>query len=185
MADKKEIRKIVKDRRNERTNQQIQDMSHRIAQRIVAMSEFEKASCIYAYIDYNHEVMTDEIIEKAWAAGKRVAVPKVVDKDLIWYYITTSEDVESGYMGIREPKTDLPLANETDAFFIMPGVAFDKTCHRVGYGGGFYDRYLEKPNTHYKVALSFSFQIFDTVPFEVHDILPDIVVSEEGVYQND
>lgn len=179
MTDKTQIRKLVKERRSERTDQQIQEMSHVIAQKIIAMPAFEKAACVYAYIDYNHEVMTDEIIEAAWAAGKRVAVPKVVGKDLIWYYITTSADVESGYMGIREPRTDLPLANETDAFFIMPGVAFDKDCHRVGYGGGFYDRYLEKNNTHYKVALAFSFQIFDSVPFEAHDILPDAVVSEE------
>lgn len=179
--EKKEIRKIVKDRRNEKTDEQIAQFSDKIMSLVVQMPEFQKADCIYAYIDYNHEVMTDKIIQKAWEMGKRVAVPKVVGKDLIWYYITKQADVESGYMGIREPKTDLPTAKETDAFFIMPGVAFDKSCHRVGYGGGFYDRYLEKPNTHYKAALAFTFQIFDGVPFEVHDILPDAVVSEAGI----
>lgn len=182
MQEKKEVRKLIKSRRDAATDEEVAKMSEQVAKFIESMPQYQEADCVYAYIDYNHEVMTDVIIKKAWAAGKRVAVPKVVGKDLIWYYITKEDDVESGYMGIREPKTTLPEAKETDAFFIMPGVAFDRDHHRVGYGGGFYDRYLEKPNTHYKAALAFEFQILDTVPFEVHDILPDAIVSELKIY---
>ncbi|MDO5411672.1 MAG: 5-formyltetrahydrofolate cyclo-ligase [Lachnospiraceae bacterium] len=182
MQEKKEVRKMIKQFRDAATDAEVAAMSSKAADFIVSIPEYQKAECVYAYIDYNHEVMTDEIISRAWEAGKRVAVPKVVGKDLIWYYITKFEDVESGYMGIREPKTTLPEAHETDAFFVMPGVAFDKGHHRVGYGGGFYDRYLEKPNTHYKAALAFEFQILDAVPFEAHDILPDAIVSEKAIY---
>lgn len=182
MEEKKVIRKKVFGLRADHTDAQIEEMSLKAADLIETIPEYQKAACVYAYIDYKHEVMTDAIIERAWKAGKRVAVPKVVGKDLIWYYIEKFEDVESGYMGIREPRTDLPEANEFDAFFIMPGVAFDKDHHRVGYGGGFYDRYLEKPNTHYKTALAFEFQIFDAVPFEAHDILPNAIVSEKAIY---
>ncbi|KIR01874.1 5-formyltetrahydrofolate cyclo-ligase [Lachnospiraceae bacterium TWA4] len=182
MQEKKEIRKTVQSRRDAATDEQVVQMSEKVADFIESIPQYKEADCVYAYIDFNHEVKTDVIVKRAWASGKRVAVPKVVGKDLIWYYIEKDEDLEPGYMGIPEPKTTLKEAHETDAFFIMPGVAFDRGHHRVGYGGGYYDRYLEKPNTHYKAAIAFEFQIFDAVPFEAHDILPDAIVSEKAIY---
>lgn len=182
MQEKKEIRKKVREFRKAHTDEQIKDLSHQVAERIFAIPEYQQASCVYAYMDYKHEVMTGEIITHSWELGKRVAVPRVTGQELVWYYIRSWEDLESGYDGILEPRTDLDVADERDAFFVMPGVAFDRDHHRVGYGGGFYDRYLEKPNTHYTAAIAFEFQLFDAVPFEAHDILPRAIVTEKTIY---
>ena len=107
---------------------------------MVSLPEYEAASCVYCYVDYNHEVQTWPIMEQAIKDGKRVAVPRVDGTAMDFYYIASREDLEAGYFGIMEPKHGLPMAEERDALFLMPGVAFDRAHHRVGYGGGFYDR---------------------------------------------
>ena len=77
-----------------------------------------------------------------------------------------------------EPKKSCPLCKEEEGLMLMPGVAFDEHCHRVGYGGGYYDRYLEKHPGLVHIALAFEFQVFPEVPFEAHDILPQMIVTE-------
>ena len=182
METKKEVRRYIKEQRDAATDEQVAQNSEKIAEAVAKLPQYGQAACVYAYIDYNHEVMTDSIIFKALEDGKRVAVPRVEGKDLVFCYLDGLDDLESGYFGIREPKKSCKVANEKDALFIMPGVAFDKTHHRVGYGGGFYDRYLEKPNTHYKVELAFDFQVLEAVPYEPHDILIDLLVTESTSY---
>ncbi len=182
METKKEIRRYIKQHRDSASDEQVAHNSEKIAETVAGLPQYQAASCVYAYIDYNHEVMTDSIIFRALEDGKRVAVPRVEGKDLVFCYLHGLDDLEPGYFGIREPKHTCPVAEEKDALFIMPGVAFDKNHHRVGYGGGFYDRYLAKPNQHYKVALAFDFQVLETVPYEEHDITIDLLVTESAVY---
>ena len=114
---------------------------------------------------------------------KKVAAPKVVGEDMIFYQISQPEDLEPGYFGIREPKTSLPVADGEDGLMIMPGVAFDNQRHRVGYGGGFYDRYLSKHTSHFTAALAFEFQMMEEVPTEPTDLLPDVVITEKTIYR--
>ena len=96
-------------------------------------------------------------IEKAWADGKEIAVPKVQGLDMIFYKLTDFAQLEPGYYGIPEPVSG-EIVQWEDALMIMPGVAFDRQNHRVGYGGGFYDRYLEKhPGKTWQQPLNFSF----------------------------
>lgn len=122
--------------------------------------------------------MTGFLIEEAWKAGKEVAVPKVDGKDMIFYKLTDFSQLEPGYFGIPEP-TRGEIVEWEDALMIMPGVAFDKNNHRVGYGGGFYDRYLEKHPDLKRIAAAFEFQILSGVPTEPTDISPEIVVTEK------
>ena len=145
-----------------------------------AGKEVVKAKHILAYADYNHEVMTRYIIEEAWKAGKEVAVPKVVGKDMVFYKLTDFARLEPGYFGIPEPVSG-EIVNWSKALMIMPGVAFDRANHRVGYGGGFYDRYLEKHPQLERVAIAFSFQMLPEVPTEPTDICPQIIVTEEEI----
>jgi 5-formyltetrahydrofolate cyclo-ligase len=98
-----------------------------------------------------------------------------------FFYITSfEEDLEDGYFGIREPKEIHP-AKEENALLLMPGVAFDEARHRVGYGGGFYDRFLEAHPGMVTVALAFEFQVKEEVPFEEFDIRPSRIVTEKRV----
>lgn len=176
---KKAFRKEVKDRRAARTKEQIHQMSERIAERFLALPQYQEASCIYAYMDCKQEVETARIIRQAWADGKRVAVPRVRGEIMDYHYIDSFSQLEDGYFGIREPRQELPVAKEENALMILPGVAFDEALHRVGYGGGFYDRYQEAYPKLVRIALAFEFQVFPQVPFEGFDKKPMKIITEK------
>ena len=178
MESKKDIRKKIFAERKLRSDEQIRSMSLIITERVTALPAFKNASQILVYADYNHEVVTEYLIKEAWKAGKEVAVPKVVEKDMVFYKLTDFSQLEPGYFGIPEPASG-EIVEWPEALMIMPGVACDRENHRVGYGGGFYDRYLEKHPQLERVAVAFSFQMLPEVPTEPTDICPQIVVTEE------
>ena len=181
MEEKRLIRKQIFAARKQCSDAQVEEWSHQITDQVLKLSEFMKANHILAYADYNHEVMTRYIIEEAWKAGKEVAVPKVVGKDMIFYRLTDFSQLEPGYFGIPEPVRG-EIVKWEDALMVMPGVAFDPENNRVGYGGGFYDKYLEKhPNLH-AVAIAFELQMYRELPFEEHDIKPEKVITEKHIY---
>ena len=103
MEEKKVIRKQVFAKRKETSDEQIAQWSQMIADQVIQLEEFQKSTYIYAYVDYNREVCTRPVIEAAWAAGKKVAVPKVHGKDLVFYEFTTYDQLEPGYFEIPEP----------------------------------------------------------------------------------
>ena len=144
MESKKDIRKKIFAERKLHTDEQIEAMSRTITDKVTALPAFKNADRILVYADYNHEVVTEYLIKEAWKAGKEVAVPKVVGKDMVFYKLTDFARLEPGYFGIPEPVSG-EIVNWSKALMIMPGVAFDRANHRVGYGGGFYDRYLTSP----------------------------------------
>lgn len=179
---KKVIRKKVFAARKAHTDQQIDDWSRKIAETVTALPEYSNSRRILAYADYNHEVMTKYIIEAAWNDGKEVAVPKVVGQDMVFYKLTDFAQLEKGYFGIPEPARG-EIVQWEEALMIMPGVAFDRQNHRVGYGGGFYDRFLEKHPYITRVAVAFEFQMMSEVPVEPTDISPEIIVTEKEIYK--
>ena len=184
MEEKKEIRKRIFKARKEHDDAWIQEKSHVITETLTKLPEYRNAERIMAYADYNHEVMTRYIIEEAWKAGKEVAVPKVVGKDMIFYRLTDFSQLEPGYFGIPEPVRG-EIVKWEDALMVMPGVAFDPENNRVGYGGGFYDRFLEKHPDITRLAVAFDFQILDLVPTEPTDICPQIIVTQSKVYRRE
>lgn len=181
MEEKKQIRKQIFAARKAHTDAQIEEWSRMIADRVTTLPEYKDVKRILAYADYNHEVMTGFIIEAAWRDGKEVAVPKVVGQDMVFYKLTDFAQLEKGYFGIPEPARG-EIVQWEDAMMVMPGVAFDKENHRVGYGGGFYDRFLEKHPQIRRVAVAFEFQMLPEVPTEPTDISPEIIVTEKSAY---
>ena len=181
MEEKKQIRKQIFAARKAHTDAQIEEWSRMIADRVTTLPEYKDAKRILAYADYNHEVMTGFIIEAAWRDGKEVAVPKVVGQDMVFYKLTDFAQLEKGYFGIPEPARG-EIVQWEDAMMVMPGVAFDKENHRVGYGGGFYDCFLEKHSQIRRVAVAFEFQMLPEVPTEPTDISPEIIVTEKSAY---
>lgn len=182
METKKDIRKKIYGLRKKCTDQEVEDWSRKITEKVLALPAFLQAERVMVYADYNHEVITRYIIEEAWKQKKEVAVPKVSGKDMIFYKLTDFAQLEEGYYGIPEP-TQGDVADWQGALMIMPGVAFDRANHRVGYGGGFYDRFLEKHPALIRVAVAFEFQMLEQVPVEPTDILPQIIVTEEKLYE--
>ena len=184
LGEKRLIRKQIFAARKQCSDAQVEEWSHQITDQVLKLSEFVKAKHILAYADYNHEVMTRYIIEEAWKAGKEVAVPKVVGKDMIFYRLTDFSQLEPGYFGIPEPVRG-EIVKWEDALMVVPGVAFDPENNRVGYGGGFYDRFLEKHPDITRLAVAFDFQILDLVPTEPTDICPQIIVTQSKVYRRE
>lgn len=180
METKQDIRKKIFAARKACTDQQVEAWSREITQRVIALPAFKRAERMMAYADYNHEVVTRYLIEEAWKAGKEVAVPKVHGKDMIFYRLLDFNQLKPGYYGIPEPECGEAVDWE-DALMIMPGVAFDRENHRVGYGGGFYDRFLEKHPDIQRIAIAFSFQMMREVPVEPTDIFPQIIVTENDI----
>lgn len=179
MMKKKEIRRRIKALKEVLSPEEIKDYSHKIAKHIMATDFYKSADVIYPYIAYNQEVLTDEIIKDALAKGKKVAAPRVFDDYMEFLFIEDLDHFELSNFNIPEPPATARVANEPRVLIIMPGVAFDPNLNRIGYGGGFYDKYLANhPDTLFtKVALTYDFQIVDALPTEPHDYKVDMVVT--------
>lgn len=181
--DKKEIRKYIKDRKSALSREYIEAYSARLAEKAADHPLYRDAEVLYAYLPYNEEILTEALIRRAWADGKRVAVPKVLDDGVMeFYYIDSFDGILPGYCGIPEPEGDpAQLADDKRVLMLMPGLAYGRDHNRIGYGGGFYDRYLERRSaagTRFStLALAYDFQIFDAIPAEAHDAKVDVVIS--------
>lgn len=181
MTEKKLIRKEVFKRRKAASLDDINLWSRQIAEKVFATDFYKNAKTIYTYVAYNREVETKFIIEQAWADGKQVAVPRVEGDVMNFYLIQSFDELEPSNMGIPEPVTSV-AANAETALMIMPGVAFTRTRDRVGYGGGFYDKYLQAHPGLGKLAIAFEFQFMDEVPVEPTDICPEMIITETSIY---
>lgn len=183
MQTKSSIRKFIYTKRQSLDTDFIDDNSLKICQRVVALKEFHDADVIYTYVGFHQEVATRPLIEEAWRCGKTVAVPKVDGWNLTFCELSSFEQLSAGYCDIPEPN-GCPIAESETALMIMPGVAFDKQCNRVGYGQSFYDRYLRKHTHHESIALAFDFQIIkEGVPCEDTDVRPRVVITENQIFR--
>ena len=181
--DKKEIRSIVRSRKKAMTENQINAASEKLGQLFRSCDLYRQAKSIYFYLPYNQEVRTVPMIEAAFADGKAVAVPKCYGDEMRFITLESLEGIAPGYCNIPEPVFDEPVACDTTALVLMPGLAFDPQGHRIGYGGGFYDKFLEAEPNHPTVALCYDFQMFPHLEVDSHDIPVDLVLSAgfEGV----
>jgi 5-formyltetrahydrofolate cyclo-ligase len=195
MANKSEIRTMMKAVKNEFEPMMISFAGEVIGYKVMAMEEYKNADTIFIYADYNREVPTSTIIADALKTGKKVALPKVYKQDLAkeeidrnymkFHYITSMEDLEQGYNGIREPKEELPVADyDTEgSVMIMPLMAFDAKRNRVGYGAGFYDRYLNSHKVAYKIGIAYDEQKVDNIDDRTeYDVRPDVIVTQKAIY---
>ena len=153
--DKTELRRKIREQKRAMTATQIEAASARLGELFFATEQYQQANTIYGYLPYNLEVRTVPILDRALADGKRVAVPKVYGDEMRFIYMTDLNAVAVGYANIPEPVADEPIADDPDALVLMPGLAFDPEGHRIGYGGGFYDKFLEKEPNHPTVALCY------------------------------
>ena len=174
--DKKELRRQISKRKREMTESEIENASRVLAEKFVNSQVYRDAKTIYGYMPYNQEVRTIPMMEQALRDGKRVAVPKVYGDTMKFIYMDDLSQVEEGYYNIPEPIADGPVAEDPTALVLMPGLAFDETGNRMGYGGGFYDKFLAQEPDHPTVALCYAFQMVDHIPTEEYDIPVDCVL---------
>ncbi len=177
--DKKALRAEIKAKKRAMTEEQIAATSEALAQQLYAHPAYRSAKSIFGYLSYNQEVRTMPMLEQAQRDGKRVAVPKVIGDTMIFIWLDDLSRVELGYCNIPEPIDNGPEAVDETALVMMPGLAFDPTGRRCGYGGGFYDRYLEAHPDHPTIAMCYGFQMFDALETDPHDIPVNYVLSQE------
>ena len=175
--NKKEMRAIIRAKKRAMTESQIVSASARLGRQFRESALYKNARTIYGYLPYNQEVRTVPMLEQAIRDGKAVAVPKCYGEEMRFIYIRDFEkEVAPGYANIPEPIADGPVADDTTALVLMPGLAFDPQGHRIGYGGGFYDRFLSSEPNHPTLALCYGFQMVDHLETEEFDIPVDMVL---------
>lgn len=182
--EKNLIRKQMKQLRADMTRTERFEKSMQIFEKLITVPEFKRADRIYTYVSMDNEIDTIMLIDYSLSLEKRVFVPRVSGKDMEFYEISDISELNPGYMGIYEPDIN---GKEPDysrtGFMCMPGLAFDRSYNRIGYGGGFYDRYLSVENKLYKAALAYEAQLLESIPAQDGDVRPDMIVTEENIYR--
>lgn len=213
MTDKSKqtVRKESLRLRDALTEQERNGYSLKIVKKLTALTCYQQADALLTYVSYRSEVDTFRLIGQALLEGKHVFVPKVQGQEMVFYRIMDLSELQTGYRGILElearpgtsyqeylngmqgafPETfsQVEKAIMPHTLLCMPGAAFDRKRHRIGYGGGFFDRYLEKLTVYQEegrvhlttIALAYACQVFQEIPWEAHDVLPDMILTEQKI----
>jgi len=181
---KRSLRQQVLAQRLALSPEEWQESSLLAQQNLIALEEFARAECIALYAPFRNEADTARIAASALMSGKRVLYPAVCGEHLVFRQVEEPAHLEQGSFGILEP---CPAgidhqADEAD-LIVVPGVAFDESGHRLGYGKGFYDRFLRHPGRiAHLVGLCHDFQLIaGDIPAERHDIRMEIIVSDRRI----
>lgn len=184
--DKRSIRQAVLVGREQISPAERIRMSEQITEMVRRQEAYRAAEDVLCFVSYGSEVVTDDLIEQALREEKRVYVPSVTDAGsgaMEFVRITGLQELAEGYKGIREPVSGDVYAPDCtrQALMILPGVAFDRQGHRIGYGGGFYDRYLERIHKicpMKTIAIGFQIQIVDWIEPGEYDMPYDVLITE-------
>lgn len=196
MLTKKEIRKAVLAERSAIDEETAALAAQVICRRIMDIDVYEEATDVCLYMPMRNEVDVLLLAEPAEAAGKRVWVPKVVEKatgkgdakaagTMVFNRFTGlgEDDIITGAYDIRESRSEEILEAGEGTLIIMPGAVFTPWKDRIGYGGGFYDRLLDEHPECKTIAVCYDLQVVDELPVEAHDRKPDYVVCETSVFR--
>lgn len=184
--DKKQIRKELLEKRDLLSRENWSKYSKQIEKTILQSKLYKKADSLLLYMDFHGEVGTVSLIEEALLNGKKVYLPKVHenydDNRMDFYKITSTFELVDGYKGIKEPMPNISTCfeynPEENVLMLVPGVAFSSNGYRLGYGKGYYDKYLSNKSNIITVGLCFSLQLVDDLPVNEFDIPMKYIVTE-------
>lgn len=185
------LRKVILEKRRALSDRERLEKSRAIGQRLQGLEEFQRSRVVHFFLSFRGEVITDGMVRKALAGGRRVVVPVVrrTEEEIVFSELRRyPEEVGPGAYGIPEPREGfLREVDPTEVdLFILPGVVFDLSGNRVGYGGGHYDRILEhlegsgKPPVPF-IALAFELQIVESIPASLNDVKVHKIVTESRI----
>lgn len=180
--NKIELRKIMNRERESLSEAEVEEKSREIYKNLLKNEDFTNAGSVLCYINIRNEVITKPILDFCFEHNIKIAVPRVNGNEMDFYYISSYSELTPGAFGIPEPVGNNRCIPKGNDVIIMPGLAFDKKGNRIGYGGGYYDKYLSIYHIVKKIAVAYDFQIVDEVESEITDILPDCIVTERGIY---
>ena len=185
LLSKEDIRKFILSKREIYDSETKLRWNNSIFTKLVNSEFYKKASVIFTFVSFGGEVDTHEIINRALSDGKIICVPKIKSKltGIEIFRINSLAELKPGYYGILEPLEKCPKVDSKNIdLVIMPGVAFDRQGGRIGYGAGFYDRFLSEMNRKVdKLALSYCFQVLENVPIDEFDVPIDGIITEKEI----
>jgi 5-formyltetrahydrofolate cyclo-ligase len=181
--NKKDFRKFVLETRDLIDVKKRLEWDEIIFDKLINSTFYKECKTIFTFVSFKSEVNTHRFIEHAIRGSKIIGVPKIKNKQtgIEVFKINSLKDLEVGYFNTLEPRSECPKVNNEDIdFIVMPGLAFDREGGRIGYGGGFYDRFLMNLNKKVdKIAIAYQFQIFDDVPTNEMDVNVDGIITEK------
>lgn len=186
---KNKIRKEMVEKRDGLSEEAVQEKSRSIKEKLFSLKRFRDAGLVMFYSSFKNEVATGAMISDAISLKKKIALPVTLKKDsMIKPYMVNdpARDCIPGVFGISEPNRD--ICKEADAgeidMIVVPGLAFDRKGYRIGFGAGFYDRFIHSIEPHvFCAGLAYEIQVTDSVPKEEYDERMDVVITEENIYE--
>ncbi len=182
---KKELRGRIRECRKRVSREEKENWDALLCEQFITLLEEASfpVSFVYLYLDFRGEAGTRRILEALWAKNIPAALPRVEGEEIFFYEVRGWADVCPGYMGIEEPSAGCRPVNDKSALVLVPGVAFDREGRRLGYGGGYYDRFFAREPGHPRWGLAYAFQMVEKLPKEEWDqkvervILPGKVIE--------
>ena len=185
---KTEIREYYLEKRRALTPEERAEKSEKICRNMLGSATYRYADVLLMYFPKDDEIDIRPIVEAALASGKKVAFPRCnpVDHTMIFYFVSSLADLHPGSYNLMEPSETLPAFDIADAetcnvACVVPAVVFDKKGYRIGYGGGYYDRYLAGFRGT-KLGLVYRDFIVNSVPRGRFDLTVDVMITERGLY---
>ena len=180
-ANKKSLRHLLLERRDNTSHDLLEIASEKIQKKLGRIFAFKNAQKIGVYYQIGSEIFTQDIIQELISQGKEVFLPKVTGETMEFRKIVDFSSLEHGSFDIMEPKDDCPVENNLDVI-LVPTVGIDLSGVRLGYGYGFYDKYLAENKTT-TISLTLEKQILKKIPKSDHDILIDWILTEDQMIQ--
>ena len=181
LDEKTQLRPSLIHRRSQIRNDQITQHSKTIQCRLMALPEIQTCKSIFCFVSLAEEVETHSLIDSMLQEGKLLTIPKIIhSKQMIAIPFKNWSELTPGQLGILTPMSSVPYKGEIDVC-ITPGIGFTANGTRLGYGQGYYDKWLAKHTVKYKIAVAFECQLVDNLPTDANDVAMDMIVTEERI----
>ena len=181
LTEKTRLRSCLIHRRSQIGNDQITRHSQTIQCRLMELPEIRACKSIFCFVSLAEEVNTRSLIDSMLQEGKLLTIPKIIhSKEMIAVPFKRWSELSPGQLGILTPISSVPYKEDID-ICIIPGIGFTENGTRLGYGQGYYDKWLAKHIVKYKIAVAFEYQLVDNLPTDANDIAMDMIVTEERV----
>ncbi|TCS79569.1 5-formyltetrahydrofolate cyclo-ligase [Tepidibacillus fermentans] len=182
---KESLRRFFTEKRNQLDPKIVRNTSAKIVQHLLHHPIYQNSNTLMVYLSFRNEVDLTLLIENAWQQRKKVIVPKTnpTNKQMVPYFIQSWNELEEGNYGILEPlicdKNPFPI--DQIELVLVPGLAFDQEGYRLGYGGGYYDRFFDRyRKLPYLIGVAYDFQLVQHLPRDDHDYSVNEICTEKG-----
>jgi len=179
--EKTSLRKLLLEKRDSTSYDLMKIASKSIQKKLKKIEVFRNAKKIGAYYPIGSEILTQDIMQEALSEGKEIFLPRVVGKNIEFRKIENFNNLENGSFDIMEPRIECPIDNNLDVI-LVPTVGASPKGVRLGYGHGFYDRFLAENKIH-TISITLEKQIVKNIPSSEHDILIDWIVTEDRIIE--